>query len=126
MRSDETQPDPKFPRSALLTREERLEEFFVRMSAAAPASNPEEAIILISRLIEEIEDEFSGIPNRPNPGLRPDGRMYPPQSDRIMPDGTGGLVAFTRGHRIEIAVGGAVTFRLRRAPGTVVFTKGGT
>jgi hypothetical protein len=103
---------------------ERLQEFFKRLGDAPYATDPEDALSLLGRLIDEVEDEWSGIPKRENPGLVFDGRMYPLQEDFIerLPDGS--LVARTRGHVIEIDRRGGIIIKSKRTGGTV-FSKPG-
>ena len=81
--------------------QERLAVFFQRLEASPLASNAEEAMALVCRLIEEVEDEFCPLPREnPPPMLRFTGRMYAPQHDRIFALEGGGLVAEARRHRI--------------------------
>ena len=81
--------------------QQRLEVFFQRLKDAPPVANAEEAMRLVCRLIEEVEDEFCPLPREnPPPGLRFTGRMYAPQTDRIWPLKSGGLSAETRRHLI--------------------------
>ena len=54
--------------------------FFERLEAAPPASTAGEALDLLARTLTAVEDEFSGIPFRPELS-QTDGRMYPPQED---------------------------------------------
>lgn len=103
----------------------RLAEFFKRLEAAPPASNAEEALALVCRIIEEVEDEFCSLPREnPPPTLRFTGRMYAPQKDRIFPLEGGGLVAETRGHLIFCEPNGGI--RIDDADdGTIALMKNG-
>jgi hypothetical protein len=93
--------------------QERLEIFFQRLKAAPPANTAEEAMALVCRLIEEVEDEFCPLPREtPPPQLRFTGRMYAPQADRIRRLEGGQLVAATRRHRIYCQPGGAILIRV--------------
>lgn len=71
----------------ILTRSERFEEFRKRMSEAQLCSNALSALALITHVLTEVEDEFSGIANN-STKYRNDGRLYPPQADamREVPD----------------------------------------
>ena len=55
--------------------------FLQRLQAAPPASSADEAFALLAKTLNAVEDEFSGVPNRPE-HYRTDGRLYPPQEDR--------------------------------------------
>jgi hypothetical protein len=56
----------------------RLEFAFDRLTAAASATDHDEALRLIAAILNAVEDEFSGVPYNPDePGS--DGRMYPPE-----------------------------------------------
>ena len=79
----------------------RLKVFFRRLEAAPPAANADEAMSLVCRLIEEVEDEFCPLPREnPPPGLRFTGRMYAPKKDRMYRMPHGALRANARHHRI--------------------------
>ena len=69
----------------------------------------EEAMNLVCRTIEQIEDEYCSVPREvPPPRLRFTGRMYAPQPDRIFRLEHGGLMAETRGHRIFCLADGGI------------------
>ena len=62
---------------SILSKRERLRIFLERMNAAAPADSADQAFILLSKTLNIVEDEFSGVSY--NPLLwQNDGRMYPP------------------------------------------------
>lgn len=80
--------------------QQRLDLFLRRLEEAPPAANADEAMSLVCRLIEEVEDELCPLP-RQNPAPADfTGRMYAPQEDMIKPGLRGGLVATTRRHVI--------------------------
>ena len=61
----------------MASRSERLAEFFRRLMQAPPARSYDEAFGQVSRILNEVEDELSGVEyNMKNAGF--DGRMYPP------------------------------------------------
>src|SRR5260221_5407808 len=87
---------------------QRLEIFFARLQAAPPARNAEEALALICRLIEEVENEFCDIRRVDPAPQEPTGRMYPPQPDSIHRSGRGIIRIRTVGHIIICAPDGAI------------------
>jgi len=103
---------------------ERLEIFFQRLEAAPPAANAEEAMNLVCRLIEDVEDEFCPLP-RENPSPKDfSGRMYAPQADHMDPTPAGGLKAGTRRHLIYCGTDGRITILLRRSRSIALAKKG--
>jgi hypothetical protein len=84
----------------------------------------DEALNQINSTLTGVEDEFSGVPENPNPGLEPDGRMYPPREDNIVQDEDDGLTAKTRGNIIKISADGSVTILSRRT-GEIVYNREG-
>ena len=103
---------------------ERLIVFFRRLEAAQPVANAEEALQLIGRLIEEVEDEFCPLPRRQPPPKDFTGRMYAPQNDNIRHLENGGKRAKARHHLIFCGADGRITIVF--APtGVTVFTKNG-
>jgi hypothetical protein len=89
--------------------------YFERLKNAPTANSAEEAIDLIAKTLDQVEDEFSGIPKNPSPSLEPDGRMYPPQADYTVanPDIPGGYIQTTRGHKIYINPDGSIRMVVR-------------
>jgi hypothetical protein len=64
----------------VLPKRERLRIFLERLKSALPVNSADEALTLLSSILNAVEDEFSGVPS--NPSLwKTDGRMYPPQED---------------------------------------------
>ena len=86
-----------------LTVRERLDLFFERLEKAPPCTSAGEALLLVCRKLEEVEDEFSGIPRNPNPGLKSDGRMYAPRADYMKPESDGGQIAQNKGYEVPMA-----------------------
>ena len=88
--------------------QQRLELFFRRLAEAPPAASAEEALRLVCRLIEEVENEHCPVPRETPAPSDFRGRMYAPQADRIerWPDGT--IKAMTRRHRIYCCADGQI------------------
>ena len=108
------------------SKRERITVFYDRLAAAPAAESADDALKLIDRLLTEVEDELSGIAERspPPPFEEDDGRMYPPQADRITRHGDGSLTAQTAKHVIEIGSKGAIRI-LRRRGRILEFAKDG-
>lgn len=66
----------------MVSKQERLEEFYRRLNAFAAASNLDEALELIRLLLNAVEDELSGVPYDPA-NWQSDGRLYRPFSDSV-------------------------------------------
>jgi hypothetical protein len=54
--------------------------FFEQLEAAPPASSADEALALVAKILNEVEDEHSGVEYNPD-AWKDDGRMYPPKED---------------------------------------------
>lgn len=61
------------------TKAERLSVFFGRLAGEPAAATGPEAMQQIVRILTDVEDELSGVPNDPAAWL--DGRLYPPKAD---------------------------------------------
>ncbi len=105
-----TVPDPAVVKPKLSIAE-RLAEFFRRLQAAPKARSADEAFNQIRNIMNEVEDEFSGVVRKdpPPPIDQPDGRMYPPQEDFTKRNPDGSITARTRGHRIRLGPDGSIT-----------------
>jgi hypothetical protein len=88
---------------------QRLAEFFRRLQAAPSAGSAEEALALVCRLIEEVEDELCPLPREDPPPFRFTGRMYAPMPDRIRRTQDSGFVANTLRHRVHCHPDGGIT-----------------
>ncbi|MCI0744509.1 MAG: hypothetical protein L0Y58_03790 [Verrucomicrobia subdivision 3 bacterium] len=91
-----------------------MKEFFRRLEAAPPASNAEEALALVSRMIEEVEDDLCPLPRQDPPPRFFTGRMYAPQEDSVKRFPNGIVRATTRRHRIVCGSNGSISvFHIR-------------
>ena len=88
--------------------QERLEIFYARLRTAPACATAEEALALVCRLIEEVEDEFCSIPRQHPPSLSFTGRMYAPHSDHVFPSPDGAILAETRRHTMHLSPDGAM------------------
>lgn len=102
----------------------RLKEFLRRLEAAPPASSPNEALDLLSRTLNAVEDELSGVPGRPEL-WRSDGRMYPPQEDaRVKSPGQPSVRKYrNKGHYVFIGVNGSI--RIETLDADIILNKPG-
>jgi hypothetical protein len=88
---------------------QRLTVFFERLSTASAARDADEALSLVCRTIEAVEDEFCPVPRENPPPLLFTGRMYAPQADRTRRLANGTIVADTRRHRVYCQPNGAIS-----------------
>lgn len=107
-----------------MSRSERLGEVFRRLDDGPGTSNADDAMSQMHRTLDEVEDELSGIPRNPNPGLESNGRMYPPQADRTVRSPDGSITTTSKGHTTDFGPDGSITVR-NRANGDVVYRRGG-
>jgi hypothetical protein len=99
-----------------------------RLSLAAPFSDGAVARAAVERIVRELEDEHSGIPEDPNAHLAAttDGRMYPPHERFAFPSGCPRISAFGQtGHRTFFGDNGAIRIE-RRSDGTAEIDIPGT
>jgi hypothetical protein len=102
---------------------ERFNKFLERLSAAPPAASAEDALALVSKTLNEVEDEFTSIPYNPDLWMD-DGRMYPPQTDSCREDPAAGVVRYrSRRHHTRIHVSGAI--RIEEVNGLCLLQKPG-
>ena len=64
----------------MLPKKERFQIFLRRLKSAKCAASAEDALHLLSTILNAVEDECSDIPHNPQ-SRQDDGRMYPPQED---------------------------------------------
>lgn len=109
-------PEPPADSSSTpqLTVPERLALVYQRLDEFAPAASADEAFQRLCDVLDAVEDEYSGVERNPNPGLKFDGRMYPPRSDFITRDADGGIHAMTKGNKIHAAADGTLSISSRR------------
>lgn len=108
----------------MLPQAQRLRIFYDTLQLAKPAKNADEALSLLSRTLNKVEDTYSGVKAVAEPGLKYTGRMYPPRPDFITRAADGSLTALTKGQRIVFGSNGSITIS-SRGSGTQVFFKGG-
>ena len=104
--------------------QQRLQVFFSRLAQTPAAGNADEAMELICKLIENVEDELCPTPRREPPPLAFTGRMYAPQPDRMRRLTNGTLVADTRHHRIYCQPDGSLSIMHIPSRKTIVTKKG--
>lgn len=103
---------------------ERLNKLYERLDQLPPARNADEALQQLATTLDQVEDEYSGVPRDPNPGLKFDGRMYPPREDFTERTEDGGLRATTKGNQINISPDGTTSILSRRS-GEEVYRRAG-
>jgi hypothetical protein len=105
-------------------RNERLQEFFRRLDAAAPVGSHDDALELIARTLNAVEDDLTDIPADPDRWMT-DGRMYPPQPDsrRAVPEHPRVTRYRSRAHNTFISANGAI--EIRDLADQVLFRKAG-
>jgi len=104
----------------MLDRLRRFAIFLERLSASPPASSHDEALRLLSDMLDAVEDEFSGVSNDPA-RYRDDGRLYPPQRDsrRTVPQREDLVRYRSRLHNTFIRTNGAILIETIPKDGTV-------
>lgn len=115
-------------RDDVLSKAERLAVFFDRLERAAPPANHDEAMQLLTVALNDVEDEFSGIPSDPSQSGT-DGRMYPPEERfRYTKWERPGVFCYRQvAHATFVAENGAVEIRSRQGAdlGSIAFEKPG-
>jgi len=90
---------------------ERLQEFRRRLVGVPPFGNFQSAWDGLAKVLEEVEDELTGIPKNPDTSKEapPDGRMYPPFHKREVASGVSGVRSFRqRKHLTSFGENGAI------------------
>ncbi|MFE1272489.1 RHS repeat-associated core domain-containing protein [Streptomyces sp. NPDC058757] len=111
--------------SSSLPIQDRLAELYRRLDALPAPKTADEALEMLNSTLVEVEDQFSGVIANPNPGLKFDGRMYPPRSDYIERGIDGSIKATTKGNIIRISPNGSIAILNRKSGETVYSKKGG-
>lgn len=109
----------------VLSKGERLQIFQEQLANAKPASNQEEAIQLINKTLDNVEDQYSGIPKQEGIPDGKDGRMYGILDDKYvetLEDGT--KVANTRGNRVILKQDGGIEIQTRDGSKTLLSKPG--
>ncbi len=109
--------------SFTISQAERLQLFYARMRGAPAAGNADDALSLINRTLNGVEDTYSGVINMANPPKAFIGRMFSIQSDNITRFSNGSLIARTKGQRILISNRGSII--MKGLDGRVIFRKAG-
>lgn len=119
--------DSGYPKpGTILEKRQRLKIYVQKLTKAPPAKNADEAMQLITDVMDEVEDAYSGVEAVENPGLKYEGRMYAPRKDytKQLPDGS--LEAITSGNIVKISPQGDIRFFVRNkdnTPGALIFEK---
>ena len=95
---------------------QRLDLFFSKLDGLPPFESHNHALAEISRVMDEVEEEHSGVP-RDLSGVpkRTDGRMYPPHPVYAKKTDLAGVTLYIQtGHQTFIGDGGAVLIINRR------------
>jgi hypothetical protein len=89
---------------------DRLDELYRRLRLLPRARTADDALEQLCNTLDAVEDAWSGIPKKSPPPLpsESDGRMYCPMADYVSRLSDGGILALTRGHRIEIGADGSL------------------
>jgi hypothetical protein len=93
----------------MVDQRERTNIFLERLAASPACSSEGEALAMLTRILNGVEDEFTTIPNDPSQ-WKTDGRLYPPQSDnRFAVAGHDDIIRFrNRRHSTLIGANGAI------------------
>lgn len=94
------------------------------MTRPVPFSLSTEAFDRLNSVLDQVEDENSGVVKDPGPGLEFDGRMYPPREDFTEHAPDGRIFAATKGNTIEAQPDGTLTVNSRKT-GEPVYHRAG-
>lgn len=107
-----------------LSKFERFQEFLKRLQALPLAKSHDEAFKFLTDTLNQVEDELSDIPFRPE-HWQTDGRMYPPEEDNAREvEGRGDLIRYRhKAHNTLIRDNGAM--QIRDVNGGLLFDRPG-
>ena len=108
--------------SQAIGQSQRLSIFFSRLRSAPSARSADEALELLAKTLDAVEDAYSGVEKVAEPGLKYAGRMYAPRADNITRLADGSIKAVTRGHDILFGPNGSIRLFARKT-GELVFSK---
>ena len=107
-------------KSVYYTRLERLQIFYRKLEESVGASTADDAIKLINKTLDGVEDIYSGVKKQSGIPKQGDGRMYGILDEKyITRHKDGSITAITKGNRIEIAKDGS--FVIKDRDGVEVF-----
>jgi hypothetical protein len=97
-----------------MTKGERIAELVRRLEAAEPVGSADDALCLVTSVLEAIEDHHSGVPNDPASPFA-DERIWPPIAKYAFAlKGRDDLDGYRqRGHETIIGANGAILIRTR-------------
>jgi hypothetical protein len=102
----------------------RLQEFYRRLQTLETATSFEDAYTQISKTLNQVEDEMSGVPYNPSK-WQTDGRLYPPQPDSERAFSGHQKVRRFRSIQHNTLIGENGSIEIRTLAGEVVFSKAG-
>lgn len=103
------------------SKKERLAIFYARLAAEPAAASHDEARALLERVLNAVENEFSGVPYEPESMER----MYPPMDDNQRAvSGNQGIMRYrSKGNYTYIGANGAIS--ITGLEGESLFSKAG-
>ena len=105
----------------MLSKGERLRIVYERLFDAPPAATANDALRLLSEVLNAVEDEFSSVPYNPL-SWQSDGRMYPPQLDSERPVPGNPLLRRFRSKRHNTFFGANGSILIEDLDGNVIFS----
>jgi hypothetical protein len=73
------------------------------------AKNADAALKQVNKIVDRVEDAYSGVKKVKNPGKAYDGRMYGPRSDSVTRHADGSITAKINKGNLHISADGKVT-----------------
>lgn len=104
------------------TMNDRLHEVYRRVAALPNPGTAQGSLDQFCHVLDQVEDEMSGVPKQTPPPPTGDGRMYCPLPDRTRYLSDGGIETTTTGHVVHVSADGAIMITNRRS-GEVEFTR---